>query len=64
MNVHDGGSATEKIRDRFNVNFWFGADRPVCINFLQRYLRIRPVLDLLRITDVVVRLEGLGPEAP
>ena len=64
MNVHDGGSAAEKIRDRFDVSFRVRADRPVSINFLQRYLRIRPVLDLLRITDVVVRLEGLGPEAP
>jgi hypothetical protein len=52
MDVHDGRATGEQIGDRFNVNFWVGADRPVAVDFLQLYLGIRPALDFLRITNV------------
>ena len=64
VNVDDAHAAFEELIHSFNVNVWIRAHRPVAIHLLQRNLGTRPLQNLLRIPQVVIRLECFRKEAP
>ena len=62
VNVRNGDAAIEQFLNRLEMEIGVGPYRPVSVDLLERKLRLCAFLDLLRVANVVVALNALGPK--